>query len=105
MLSYDLGGHERYIEVKTTRLGAETPFYITSAELDFAQLHSGRYALYRVYDVLRQPRFFALEGEISNVLELTPITYRAQLADAARLSAHRTTQIVKSVDGDVSAST
>jgi hypothetical protein len=82
VLSYDLAGHERYIEVKTTRLGAETPFYVTSAELDFAQLHPGRYALYRVYDVLRQPRFFALEGELGNALELTAITYRAQLAAA-----------------------
>lgn len=88
VLSYDLDGHERYIEVKTTRLGAETPFYITSTELGFAQLHPGRYALYRVYDVLRQPRFFTLEGELGNVLELTAITYRAQLAAAG--SAART---------------
>lgn len=83
VLSYDLKGHEHYIEVKTTRLGAETPFYITSAELDFAQAHPGRYALYRVYDVLRQPRFFALEGDISNALDLTAATYRAQIAAPA----------------------
>jgi Domain of unknown function (DUF3883) len=57
VLSCGLDGRERYIEVKTTRLGAETPFYITSAELDFARCHAGDYALYRVYDVLGQPRF------------------------------------------------
>jgi hypothetical protein len=35
---------------------------------DFARRHAGRYALYRAYDVLREPRFFALEGDISNAL-------------------------------------
>ena len=83
MLSYDLDGRKRYIEVKTTRLGAETPFYISSAELALARCHPGDYALYRVYDVLRQPRFFALEGDISSVIELTAMTYRAEIATAA----------------------
>jgi hypothetical protein len=82
VLSYGLDGLERYIEVKTTRLGAETPFYITSAELDFARRHPGDYVLYRVYDVLREPRFFALEGDISDVLELTATTYSAQISAA-----------------------
>jgi len=77
ILSFDLDGHERYIEVKTTALGAETPFYITSAELDFAQRHADRYALYRVYNVLREPRFFALEGNIAHLLGLTPHLQRA----------------------------
>ena len=33
VLSYGADGRERYIEVKTTALGAQTPFYISSAEL------------------------------------------------------------------------
>jgi hypothetical protein len=45
--SFGLDGQERYIELKTTALGAETLFYITSAELDFAQRHIDHYALYR----------------------------------------------------------
>ena len=44
------------------------------------------YVLYRVYDVLGEPRFFALEGDINNVLELTAMTYRAQIAAAAPAS-------------------
>ena len=102
VLSYDLEGHERYIEVKTTRLGAETPFYITSAELDFAKRHPGLYALYRVYDVLRQPRFFGLEGEIGDVLELTAITYRAQLAAAGPDTSPPDDATVKCGDGAAS---
>ena len=74
-----LDGHKRYIEVKATALGDRTPFYISSAELDFAQRHVDRYALYRVYDLDGEPRFFALEGDITKILELTPVTYRARI--------------------------
>lgn len=84
--SFDLNGQERYIEVKSTALGAETPFYITSAELDFAQHHADRYALYRVYDVLGTPRFYALDGDITPVLDLTPMTYSARIAAPAPAS-------------------
>lgn len=80
VLTFDLEGHERYIEVKTTAYSAETPFYISSAELDFAQRHADRYALYRVYDVLRSPQFFVLEGGTMPMLELTPTTYRARIS-------------------------
>ena len=78
--SYGIDGDERYIEVKTTALGALTPFYLSSAELEFADCHVQSYVLYRVYDVLaRPPRFFALQGNDLARLELTPVTYRACL--------------------------
>ena len=80
VLSYSSDGHERYIEVKTTALGALTPFYLSSAELDFARRHPQSYALYRVYAVLsRPPQFFVLQGNDILQLELTPVTYRACL--------------------------
>ena len=78
--SYGIDGDERYIEVKTTALGALTPFYLSSAELEFAGCHVQSYVLYRVYDVLAwPPRFFALQGNDLAQLELTPVTYRACL--------------------------
>src|SRR6185312_13649441 len=64
ILSFDIAGGERHIEVKTTALGAQTPFYISSAELEFARSHPMSFALYRVYDVLDRPRFYVLEGDI-----------------------------------------
>jgi hypothetical protein len=84
VLTYSVDGQERYLEVKTTALGAVTPFYLSSAELEFARCHLQAYALYRVYDVLaRQPRFFALQGDEILQLELTPVTYRACLPHIA----------------------
>jgi hypothetical protein len=80
VLSFNLDARERYIEVKATALGERTPFYISSAELDFAQRHPDRYVLYRVYDLDGEPRFFALEGDITEVLGLSPVIYSARLA-------------------------
>ena len=83
VLSFSLDGHERYIEVKATAHGDGTPFYLSSAELDFAQCHANRYALYRVYDILGEPRFYALEGDITETLWLTPVTYSARITTTA----------------------
>lgn len=79
VLSFDADGRRRYIEVKTTALGARTPFYISSAELEFARTHRGSFALHRVYDVLEKPHFYVLEGDIAEAVDLVPTTYRAQL--------------------------
>jgi hypothetical protein len=78
VLSFDAAGNERHIEVKTTALGAQTPFYITSAELEFARSHPESFALYRVYDARSNPTFYALEGDITQAIDLMPTVYRAQ---------------------------
>jgi Protein NO VEIN, C-terminal len=48
--SFGTDGRTRYIEVKATKLGALTSFYITSAELDFARRHQGEYAIFSVME-------------------------------------------------------
>jgi Domain of unknown function (DUF3883) len=83
VLSFTEDGRERHIEVKSTALGAQTPFYLSSAELDFARSHPRSLALYRVYDVLDSPRFYVLDGDIEAAVDLVPATYRAQVSDAA----------------------
>jgi hypothetical protein len=75
--SYDGNGHDRFIEVKTTRYRKETPFFISSNEVSFAQRHSANYALYRLYRFERDPRLFSLEGNVGQYCELTPTQFRA----------------------------
>jgi hypothetical protein len=73
--SYTRDGWPRYIEVKATKLGALTPFYITSVELDFARRHQKDYAIYRVFDVDGDaPEFYVLEGDLDTVLAVEPVT-------------------------------
>lgn len=79
--SFSLDGRPRYIEVKATRLGALTPFYITSAELEFARRHQGEYVIYRVFDIDGDvPEFYVLEGDLDTLLAVEPVTYRARPA-------------------------
>jgi hypothetical protein len=81
-LSFDVAGGERHIEVKTTALGAQTPFYISSAEVEFARRHPRSFALYRVFDVLDKPCFYVLEGDISQAVELVSAVFRAQVTSS-----------------------
>jgi hypothetical protein len=79
--SFRPDGRPRYIEVKATKLGALTPFYITSAELEFARRHQGEYVIYRVFDIDGDaPEFYVLEGDLDTLLTVEPVTYRARPA-------------------------
>lgn len=49
ILSYDNNGI-RHVEVKTTKNGVDTPFYMTYNEKMFIELHVDTYWLYRVYN-------------------------------------------------------
>jgi hypothetical protein len=77
--SFELSGLDLFIEVKATSLAAETPFYFSSAELDFARRHIETYALYRVSQVDDSPQFFVLRGPDITGLEMVPVTYQARL--------------------------
>jgi hypothetical protein len=79
VLSFEASGEELYVEVKATGLAAETPFYFSSAELDFARRHVQAYALYRVSQVDDSPQFFVLRGPDITELEMVAVTYQARL--------------------------
>jgi len=80
ILSYDADGRERYIEVKTTTFGRETPFYISRSELEFSRSVSAQFHLYRVYEFRRGPRMFDLAGSVGGHCLLDPITYEARFS-------------------------
>lgn len=78
--SYRTDGSPLFIEVKTTRGGQETPFYLSANELEFARRHNASYYLFRVFDFAGNPpsgNFFRVEGDLAEVLNLQPQTYRA----------------------------
>jgi Domain of unknown function (DUF3883) len=70
---------ELYIEVKSTGLAAETPFYFSSAELDFARRHAETYSPYRVPQVDDSPQFYVLRAADIADLEMIAVTYQARL--------------------------
>lgn len=80
ILSYNLDGTERFIEVKTTTFGRETPFFISETELARSRLEGDNYRLYRLFEFRRQPRIFELAGALDGNCFLDPVTYRARFS-------------------------
>ena len=80
VLSYEKSGAERFIEVKTTKYGPYTPFFVSRNEVRISKDHAKFYHLYRVYAFRSDPRLFALHGVLSKTCELDPTTYIATIA-------------------------
>lgn len=77
--SYEASGSERWIEVKTTRGGNTTPFYLTRNERAVATERPDAFRLYRLYEFSKAPRLFTLTPPLEAFLQLEPLTFRATL--------------------------
>jgi hypothetical protein len=75
--SFEPGGEDRFIEVKTTAFGERTPFFVSANEARFARDHGGRFHLYRLFEFRSSPRLFELAGPIENHCLLDAVSYRA----------------------------
>src|SRR5829696_6078049 len=76
--SFSLEGEIKYIEVKTTRGPAQTSFFISANEVEFAKQHQDNYYLYRVYDYedsSNSGRLYVSSGGVEEMFELTPTQY------------------------------
>lgn len=80
VLSYEIDGRERLIEVKTTSFGSLTPFYVSRNELARSHQDEQIYRLYRLFDFRHRPRLFELSGQITAHCAIEPATYLARLA-------------------------
>lgn len=80
ILSFEVSGRERFIEVKTTSYAKETPFYVSQAELEFSKSNEANYRLYRLYEFRRSPQLFELSGRVDNHCLLDPVSYRARFS-------------------------
>ncbi|HEY4165230.1 MAG TPA: DUF3883 domain-containing protein [Reyranella sp.] len=77
--SFEENGSERLLEVKTTRGGNTTPFYLTRNENEVAKERPDAFRLYRLYDFSKAPRLFTLKPPLEALLTLEPLTFRASL--------------------------
>ncbi len=76
ILSRNTNGTDKYIEVKTTKLGKETPFYFTRNELTFSKNNSKNFHLYRLFDFEANTKLFMKRGSLDIICYSVPITYR-----------------------------
>lgn len=80
ILSFDLNGNVKYIEVKTTRSEINRPFYLTKNEIEFSKLNKNNYQLYRLFDFdtnLNVGKFYIIKGDLYTELDLDSILYLA----------------------------
>lgn len=78
VLSYDLIGLEVkpiYIEVKTTTNKVDCEFPVSKGEVDKSKELGKQFCLYRIYDVVKEPKFYRVFGKIEDHFLLDPITY------------------------------
>ena len=80
ILSFEVSGAERLIEVKTTRRAELTPFYLTRNEVEVSRRRTDAYFLYRLYRFDLGPKLFMLHGDLARSCRLEPTAYRAEVA-------------------------
>ncbi len=81
IVSYDLFGLEVkkiFIEVKTTKNKVDIEFPVSKGEVDKSKQLKKQYFVYRVYDVLNDPKFYRVAGSIEDHFNLDPVTYLAK---------------------------
>jgi hypothetical protein len=77
--SFETDGRERLIEVKTTALGAMTPFYASAREVTVSDERAPHFNLYRIFKFRELPQVFILSGSLRASTILDPIQYRVSL--------------------------
>ncbi|HGM5493644.1 TPA: DUF3427 domain-containing protein, partial [Serratia fonticola] len=78
--SFDEQGSEIFIEVKTTKSGSHTPFYISPNELLVSAQNKHKYYLYRIYEFdlkKNSYRLYISKGSVGDVFSLQPTNFKA----------------------------
>jgi hypothetical protein len=77
VLSFDHGGRERLIEVKTTNGSARTPFFLSRNERSLAVERPVDWVIYRVHLFAQDARVFTITPPLENAVNLRPEIWRA----------------------------
>lgn len=100
--SFFPGGAVKHIEVKTTRGGRGTDFYISPNELAFARGHEESYRLYRVFsardDINHAPYFELTVEELFALFDLIPSQYRVRLMGEEETGLPSTTNVLSEAE-------
>lgn len=76
ILSRNTNGTDRYIEVKTTKLGKEAPIFFTRNEYDFSVKNVTDYYLYRLYNSNKRPKLFIKNGNFDEICKAQAIKFK-----------------------------
>lgn len=77
ILSFDAHGAERFVEVKTTKYGSETPFFVSRNEVGTSERCATQYHVYRLFTFRQAPRLYILPGAIGSTYKLSATNFVA----------------------------
>jgi Domain of unknown function (DUF3883) len=77
--SFDDQGKVMLIEVKTTNGWERTPFHISRNELAVADENRDSWHLYRIWNLVRDPKAFSIRPPLQAHVALTPTSFLASL--------------------------
>jgi hypothetical protein len=83
VLSFDLTGSDRLLEVKTTNGSARTPFFLTKNECNLATERPADWRIYRVHLFAKEPRIFSIAPPLEYAVNLRPEIWRASFFSQA----------------------
>lgn len=81
--SFDKNGQKIYIEVKTTKGGKNSTFYVTRTELERSKIEKENFYLYRLYNYNEEndtAEIMIIKGDLTNLCEF-PTTYKINLTN------------------------
>jgi hypothetical protein len=79
--SFEAGGSDRFIEVKTTAYGKMTPFFVSRNEVSVSAARGSRFHLYRLFEFRDDARLYMLNGSLREVCLLEPVQFAARPAN------------------------
>ncbi|WP_405474885.1 DUF3883 domain-containing protein [Paenarthrobacter ilicis] len=79
VLSFDVNGREKLIEVKTTTYAIDVPFFVTRGEVRMSEAVPDSYHLYRLFGFgnSKGTGLYQLEGDLNKTCRLDAISFRA----------------------------
>lgn len=77
--SFEENGTDRFIEVKTTAYGKQTPFFVSANEVFVSAQLAPQFHLYRVFQFRKDPRLFTMEGALERSCHLRPVSFEGRV--------------------------
>lgn len=82
ILSFNVDGNEKYLEVKTTTGNKFTPFFLSDNEFNFMKQNIGKYSIYRVFNYNADynfAEFYEIKGNVEIQLLMEATNYKVYL--------------------------
>jgi hypothetical protein len=76
VLSKNTNGTDRYVEVKTTKLGKDAPIFFSRNEYEFSVSNSTNYYLYRLFNFNKDPKLFIVNGRYDDFCRYQAVKYK-----------------------------